>query len=72
MYKKMHDSYNRPKFEKYREPVQIVKEDKKLKFNDEIKINIKQKKVDEKKVFKDLRKAIEEGDIEEAVELLNK
>ena len=72
VYKKMNDSYNKPKFEKHREPVQIAKEDKKLKFNDEIKINIKQKKVDEKKVFKDLRKAIEEGNIEEAVELLNK
>ena len=68
----MHDSYNKVK-ERKKEPVKIVaKEDKKLNEREGKKLNVKQKMVDEKKVFKDLRKAIEEGDIEEAVELLNK
>jgi len=72
VYKSMHDSYNKVK-ERKKEPVKIVaKEDKKLNEREGKKLNVKQKMVDEKKVFKDLRKAIEEGDIEEAVELLNK
>lgn len=77
VYKSMHDSYNKPtknhKEEIKKESVKVaVKEAKKLELKEKTKDpSVNRKKIDQKKVFKDLRKAIEEGDIEEAVELLN-
>ena len=68
----MHDYYNKVK-ERKKELVRIIaKEDKKLNKRESKKLKVKQKMANEKKVFKDLRKAIEEGNIEEAVILLNK